>query len=90
MLRITIHDDPEFLTFQLEGKVAGRSVRALHDCWQGARGASPRRGVRFDLRDVTFVDTEGKAFLAARYAQGAELIAGGCLARGIVAEIAKA
>jgi len=88
MLRITIHDQPDFLTFQLEGKLDRSSVQALHDCWQGARGSSSRPGVQFDLRDVTYIDGAGKAFLAARHAQGAKLIASGCCMRAIVAEIA--
>ena len=36
MLRITIHDDPGSLTFQLEGKLAGPWVAELEDCWQKA------------------------------------------------------
>ena len=34
MLRITIHDDPDSVTFLLEGKLAGSWVQELEDCWQ--------------------------------------------------------
>ena len=52
------------------------------------RGGRP--ALRFDLTAVTFIDAAGKAFLAARCAQGAELIACGCLMRAFVAEITQA
>ena len=32
MLRITVHDKPESLTFQLEGRLAGAWVREVEDC----------------------------------------------------------
>jgi hypothetical protein len=32
MLRITVHDKPEALTFQLEGRLAGPWVRVLQEC----------------------------------------------------------
>ena len=87
MLRITTHNDRDSVTFQLEGKLAGAWVRELEDCWQHASAATPATSIRFDLTGVTYVDTAGKKFLAARHAQGAELIAAGCLMRHVVAEI---
>ncbi len=90
MLRITVHEDRGSLTFQLEGRLAGSWVRELQDCWQRTLAERPTSAVRFDLTEVTFVDAAGKAFLAASHAQGAELVAAGCLMRAIVAEIANA
>jgi hypothetical protein len=87
MLRITTHRNPKFLTFQLEGKLAGPWVRELEGCWLSTQPDRPGSAIRFDLTGLTFIDAKGKAFLAARHAQGAELIASGCLMRGIVAEI---
>jgi anti-anti-sigma regulatory factor len=88
MLRITIHENPESLTFQLEGRLAGAWVRELEDCWKHAQASQRRPAIRFDLRGVTFVDAAGKVFLAARHAEGMELVATGCLMRAVVAEIA--
>lgn len=87
MLRITVHDDPGTVTFRLEGRLAGSWVRELQDCWESALAARPNSAVRVDLTEVTFIDAAGKAFLAAKHAQGAELMAVGCLMRAIVAEI---
>jgi anti-anti-sigma regulatory factor len=90
MLRITVRSDPSALTFRLEGKLIGPWVRELENCWQSTRGSQRTNPVRFDLTGVTFVDAAGKAFLAARHAEGAELVASGCLMRAVVAEIANA
>jgi anti-anti-sigma regulatory factor len=87
MLRITTHSDRESLTFQLEGKLAGPWVRELHAAWQHALSGSRKPCIRVDLTGVTYVDAAGKEFLAATHAQGAELIAAGCLMRAVVAEV---
>jgi anti-anti-sigma regulatory factor len=75
MLRITVHENLEFLTFQLEGKLVGAWVREVEECRQ--RTLAGRRGmaVRFDLAGVTFIDAAGKAYLAAVHRQGAEFVA---------------
>jgi hypothetical protein len=88
MLRITTHTGSNTLTFQLEGKLAGPWVRELEECWQRTRAGDCVQALRFDLRGLTFIDAAGKAFLAARYAEGAEFVAAGCLMKSIVAEIA--
>jgi hypothetical protein len=87
MLRITVHDQPASVTFQLEGGLAGNWVQELERCWQSSLAAKPEQTVRFDLTEVTFIDAPGKAFLASRHALGAELVASGCMMRAIVAEI---
>ncbi len=90
MLRITTHDNPECLTFQLEGKLAGPWVQELEDCWQKTLAGHRRPVVRVDLRGVTFLDAAGKEFLAALYARGAELVAAGCAMKAVVAEVTRA
>jgi hypothetical protein len=86
MLRITTHDNPASLTFQLEGRLAGPWVRELEGCWQNAM-ANGAQVLRVDLFGLTFIDAAGKQLLAAMHAHGAELVAAGCLMRAIVAEI---
>jgi hypothetical protein len=93
MLRITIHDKPGALTFQLEGKLAGPWVEEAKDCWQRTLATLPteengrRPVVRFDLTGVIMIDVQGRDFLAAAHAQGAEMIASGCMMRAIVAQL---
>ncbi len=87
MLRITTHDHPGCLTFQLEGKLAGPWVGELEDCWQKTLAGRARPVVRVDLRGVTFLDAAGKTLLAALHARGAEFVAAGCAMKAVVAEV---
>jgi anti-anti-sigma regulatory factor len=88
MLRITVHDNPQVLTFQLEGRLAGPCLRELEECWQSTLARQRKPILRIDLTGVTFIDAAGEACLAAMYHQGAELVAADCLTKAIVAEIA--
>jgi len=87
MLRITIHNNPEAVTFQLEGRLAGPWVRELAACWRALLAEPARPAVRVDLAAVTFVDGAGKEVLTAMHDRGAELVAADCLMRAVVAEI---
>jgi anti-anti-sigma regulatory factor len=87
MLRITVHEEPRFVTFQLEGRLAGRWVQELQECWQRTAATRQKPIVRVDLGGVTFVDAEGQACLLALHHHGAELVAADCLTKAIVAEI---
>jgi ABC-type transporter Mla MlaB component len=86
MLRITVHDKPGAVTFQLEGKLAGPWVEVLQECWQSALARRPAI-LRVDLTEVTSIDAAGRACLTALHRQGAELIAADCLMKDVVAEI---
>jgi anti-anti-sigma regulatory factor len=88
MLRITVHDEAGCRTFQLEGRLAGTWVEELRNCVTTTQTTGATAVVRFDLREVTYVDGAGKAFLAEAHARGAELVASGCLMLAIVAELA--
>jgi hypothetical protein len=90
MLRITVMNSPDSLGFQLEGRLAGPWVRELEHCLQKNQGLRPRPVLRFDLTGVTYIDRAGKAFLAARHAEGAQFVAAGCLMNAVVAEITSA
>jgi len=87
MLRITVHDRPPVLSFQLEGALAGPWVRELEKCWRSALARRPKAILRVDLTEATFIDESGKACLAALHREGAEFVAADCLMIAIVAEI---
>jgi hypothetical protein len=87
MLRITVHDNPQAFTFQLEGRLAGPWLRELEECWKSTINQRRKPLLRVDLTEVTFIDDAGKACLAAMHHQGAELVAADCLTSDIVAEI---
>ncbi len=87
MLRITVHDNPQALTFQLEGRLAGPWLPELEACWQNTLNQHRKPILRVDLTGVTFIDDAGKTCLAALHRQGAEFVAADCLTKEIVAEI---
>jgi anti-anti-sigma regulatory factor len=87
MLRITVHETPPVVTFQLEGRLAGPWLRELEACWLGTLARQHEPIVRVDLTGVTFIDAAGQACLAALHRQGAEFIAPDCLTKAVVAEI---
>jgi len=87
MLRITTHDSPESVTFQLEGKLAGPWVKELENCWRNTLAAHRPPVVRVDLTGVTFLDAAGKESLAALHARGAQFVAAGCAMKAVVAEV---
>jgi ABC-type transporter Mla MlaB component len=87
MLRITVHDQPRTITFQLEGSLAGPWVRVLEECWQSALARQHNPILRVDLTGVTPIDAAGQACLAALHRWGAEFIAADCLMKAVVAEI---
>lgn len=87
MLRITVHTDETGPMVQLEGRLAGPVIVEAERCWQATRAAYPDRPIRLDLRAVTFLDQEGKAFLKQAFQQGAGFLSSGCLTRSYVEEI---
>jgi hypothetical protein len=87
MLRITVHDNPPGLTFQLEGRLAGPWVRELERCWHSALARQRRPTLYVDLTGLTAIDADGRASLAAMHRQGAEFVAADCLTKAVVAEI---
>ena len=87
MLRITVHDKPGALTFQLEGRLAGPWVRVLEECWQANLARRREPTLRVDLTGVTSIDAAGAACLAALHRQGAEFVAADCLTKAVLAEI---
>lgn len=89
MLRITANDNPRVLTFRLEGRLEGPWVRELEDCWRSMLNGPNRPTVRVDLTGVTYIDATGMARLAEMFKQGAQFIAGDCVTKAVVDEIAR-
>jgi ABC-type transporter Mla MlaB component len=90
MLRMTVLDNAESVTFQLEGTLADCWVGEVERCRQRTMALRRWPVVRFDLTGVTYIDAAGKAYLAAMHRQGAKFVAADCLTKAVVAEISKA
>ncbi len=87
MLRVTVHDASDAVTFQLEGRLVGPWAAEAQACWQRTLSGAGKPVLRVDLSDVTLIDEAGMAFLTAAHARGAELVASGCLMTALVAEL---
>ncbi len=87
MLKITIHDTPSQLVFQLEGKLIGPWVDELAQSWQTAGSIRSGRRVMVDLTDVTFIDDAGKDLLARLRGTGAEFLARDPLTKAVIEEV---
>ena len=88
MLKITLHDTPEMLRFQLEGRLVGAWVQEFEQCWRTAVSIRGSRRVVVDLRDVIFIDDPGKDLLRRMRSLAVDFMARDTLTRAIVEEIA--
>lgn len=89
MLRVTVHDYPEAVVLQVEGRVAAPWLRELEKCWQKTVARQGKPVLTVDLTGVTFIDAPGKACLTVMHREGATFVAGDCLTKSIVEEIAR-
>ena len=88
MLKITIHESPKEVAINLEGRVAGPWAEELAKVWRQKAAQRNARPVSLDLREVTYIDDEGKQILRQiENETGAELIASTPWTRQLVAQI---
>lgn len=87
MLRITVLDTPEVITFKLEGKLSGQWVQVLEECWQRVVTRHGNQVFHIDLTDVTYVDDSGRSCLASLHGRGVRFTAADCLTKAIVADL---
>jgi outer membrane protein len=87
MLKITIHDSSEALTFQVEGKLIGAWARELEQAWKAASSVRKRKALIVDLTETLYIDEEGKRVLAKLFRDGAFFRTCGTMTSSIVDEI---
>jgi len=87
MLRITVQDGPEALTFLVEGKLVGQWANELERSWRDAAYIRGHRALIVDLTETLFIDGEGRRILAKLFREGAFFRTAGPLTDSIVAEI---
>lgn len=73
-------------TLILAGRLAGPWVQVVRRCWQLA-ASTPGMRCCLDLRDVSYIDRDGRALLADMSAGGAEFLASGCLTEAMIHEL---
>jgi outer membrane protein len=87
MLKITIHESPEALTFQVEGKLIGDWAKELDQAWQVSYSVRNRKALIVDLTETLHIDDEGKRVLTKLFHDGAFFKTSGTMTSGIVDEI---
>ncbi|HJZ64778.1 MAG TPA: hypothetical protein VKD70_10695 [Candidatus Acidoferrum sp.] len=76
MLKISVNQSANLVTVKLEGKLAGLWVSELDRVWRSLLAALNSTEISFDLRDLNFVDKDGRALLRQIHSQcGATFIA---------------
>jgi anti-anti-sigma regulatory factor len=88
MLRIIIHNDTEVTRLIIEGRLTGKWARELERCWRQATAIPSSPRILVELRDVRFVDEEGRELLRQMAQAGAELMAVDLMMKAIVEESA--
>jgi nucleotide-binding universal stress UspA family protein/ABC-type transporter Mla MlaB component len=76
MLKITIQNEPDLVTFELEGKLAGVWVDEFKRCYRMLSTSSYEKSVVVDLSGVRSVDSSGRILLAQMARDGADLVGG--------------
>src|SRR5260370_38464638 len=87
MLKITMHDGPEALTFQVEGKLVGAWAKELEQSWKTASSIRDRKALIVDLTETLYIDEEGKRVLKKLFRDGAFFRTAGAMTSSIVDEI---
>src|SRR5260370_9789423 len=87
MLKITMHDGPEALTFQVEGKLVGAWAKELEQSCKTASSIRNRKALIVDLTEISYIDEDGKRVLVKLFGDGAVLRTAGAMTRAIVEEI---
>jgi ABC-type transporter Mla MlaB component len=75
-LRITIHEEPQASTLQLEGRLAGPLVSELDRTWRSLAASLGSKKLLVDLCGITQIDLNGRQVLADIHrGTGAEFVA---------------
>ena len=87
MLRITMQESPEALTFLVEGKLVGDWAKELEQCWKQTASIRGHRALIIDLSETLFIDEEGRRVLAKLFREGAFFRTACPMTESIVSEI---
>jgi EAL domain-containing protein (putative c-di-GMP-specific phosphodiesterase class I) len=88
MLRITVQEHQDSLIIKLEGRIVAPWVAELIDFWEETAPHLSSRKLSVDLRDVTYIDADGKRALKDIYTlTGAEFLASTPWTRYLAEEI---
>jgi len=87
MLRISVHEGPNQLVFELEGRLAGAWVMELEECWRQTSSRLTNQSVFLQLNAVHHVDSSGKYLLALLRYKGVQLTGSGMAVTDLIRSI---
>ncbi|HET7749550.1 MAG TPA: STAS domain-containing protein [Terriglobales bacterium] len=87
MFRATVEHDGELVTLRIEGRLSGPCLAELENCWRQTMNGNGSRQVVVDLKEVTFVSSQGKQLLERLCRAGAQLTGDGLMTRALVEQI---
>ena len=87
MLRITVQQNADSTTLQLEGRLIGLWVQELRRIWTNVRSAPGPDRVVISLTEITVVDAHGRGLLTEIWSAGAVLTGSGLLAKALIADV---
>ena len=74
-LRVRIQNEPEAVRFELEGRLGGADVEAVHEVWQREAFVDARTSVIVDITFISEADHYGRALLVLMHRFGAQIVA---------------
>jgi anti-anti-sigma regulatory factor len=87
MFRATVEHHGELVTLRIEGRLSGPCLAELENCWRQMADKNGSRHMIIELREVTFVSSEGKQLLEKLCRAGAQLTGDGLMTRALVEQI---
>ena len=87
MFRATVEHHGDLVTLRIEGRLSGPCLSELENCWQQIAAGNGNRQLVVDLKEVTFVSSQGKHLLEKLCRAGARLTGDGLMTRALVEQI---
>ena len=87
MLKIETKNAAGQLILQVQGRLAGACVPELRRCWESARAEQPEGQIAIDLKNVTYVDAQGRELLQAMHDAGVVFLHAGMATQDILDEL---
>ena len=87
MFRATVERDGGQVTLRIEGRLSGPCLAELENCWRQMFNGNGSRLVVVNLKEVTFVSSQGKQLLERLCRAGVQLTGDGLMTRALVEQI---
>lgn len=87
MFRATVEHEGELVTLRVEGQLSGACLAELENCWRQIGHGNGSHRIVVDLKEVTFVSSQGKRLLERLCRAGAQLTGDGLMIQALVKQI---